>query len=319
MQRGLFFIICAIIMLCMAVLATQILQESLDPITANEFGMSFSAPINQEPLHPVQRNTPRVSNPVIMPVPQVNPDPKLPQASGRVFYAAVNNGVESAEALQSVISGGQSIASFSSSDSAALTDSSGSFGESGEPDQDQTQITVQPPDSATILNLDLADNMRDSQPLSNSTVMPGAGAVNSMPETAQSAAEDESAQTPASSEESRQSGGIVTKTSLPAVAGKNVITAATLTIDGESIALHMEGNAPLNARAFLMSNPDRVVCDVQGIWSIKAPAVQNNKMISGLRVGRQENAIRLVFDMLAKPREATVNQISNTVVELKIR
>lgn len=114
-------------------------------------------------------------------------------------------------------------------------------------------------------------------------------------------------------------GTMVSKSSLPAKSGENVATSMTLTMDGDVVTLRIEGTAPMRGKAFLLTNPDRVVLDVEGAWKMETPKVTSNRMVQALRVGAQNTATRLVFDMRVKPAKVTVTQADDKTLELRIR
>ncbi len=147
------------------------------------------------------------------------------------------------------------------------------------------------------------------------------------PAAAQPAAEPSVPQASATSAASATSGQaaaperapLVSKTSLPAKAGINVVTSATLTMDGDTVVLRLQGNAPLRGKAFLMGGPDRAVLDLQGVWSAEAPKVTSNRMVQALRVGNQGQTTRFVFDMRVKPGKVSLKQVNDKTLELTIR
>lgn len=114
-------------------------------------------------------------------------------------------------------------------------------------------------------------------------------------------------------------GTIVTRGTLPAQSGKQVVTSSTLTMDGDVVTLRLEANSPIKGKSFILASPDRVVLDLSESWKLAAPRVPSNRMLRELRVGAREDGIRLVFDMRVKPSSATVKQISSKVLELRIR
>lgn len=114
-------------------------------------------------------------------------------------------------------------------------------------------------------------------------------------------------------------GTLVTRSSLPAQAGKQVVTSSTLTMDGDVITLRLEANSALKGKAFILASPDRVVLDLSGDWKLTAPRVPSNRMLRELRVGAREEGTRLVFDMKVKPNKATLKQVGSRILELRIR
>ena len=114
-------------------------------------------------------------------------------------------------------------------------------------------------------------------------------------------------------------GTLVTRSTLPAQSGKQVITNAVLTMDGDVVTLRMEANGPISGRSFMLPSPDRVVLDIAGDWKLAVPRVPSNRMLRELRLGARGDGIRLVFDMRVKPNKATLKQAGSRVLELRIR
>jgi len=114
-------------------------------------------------------------------------------------------------------------------------------------------------------------------------------------------------------------GTLVTRSTLPAQSGKQVITNAVLTMDGDVVTLRLEANGPISGRSFMLPSPDRVVLDIAGDWKLAVPRVPSNRMLRELRLGARGDGIRLVFDMRVKPNKATLKQAGSRVLELRIR
>lgn len=114
-------------------------------------------------------------------------------------------------------------------------------------------------------------------------------------------------------------GTLVTKSSLPAKAGVRVVESATLTMDGDVVTLNLRGVAPMRGKSFMLTGPDRVVLDIDGDWKVEAPRVPSNRMVRSLRVGTQDKATRLVFDMRVTPLKVKVTNPTPDSLELTIR
>lgn len=114
-------------------------------------------------------------------------------------------------------------------------------------------------------------------------------------------------------------GTLVTKSSLPAKAGVRVVESAILTMDGDVVTLNLRGGAPMRGKSFMLTGPDRVVLDIDGDWKVEAPRVPSNRMVRSLRVGTQDKATRLVFDMRVTPLKVKVTNPTPDSLELTIR
>lgn len=66
--------------------------------------------------------------------------------------------------------------------------------------------------------------------------------------------------------------------------------------------VRLTGNAPLHYKSMNLSNPERVVVDLEGQWQIKAPGVPGNPLVSNVRVGKMGDKTRVVIDLKEKPR-----------------
>lgn len=66
--------------------------------------------------------------------------------------------------------------------------------------------------------------------------------------------------------------------------------------------VRLTGNAPLRYKSMNLSNPERVVVDLEGQWQIRAPGVPANHLVSNVRVGKMGDKTRVVIDLKEKPR-----------------
>lgn len=102
-------------------------------------------------------------------------------------------------------------------------------------------------------------------------------------------------------------------------AGLPTVTKATLTMDGETVLLRLQADAPISGKAFLLYKPNRAVLDLPGAWNVPLPRVPSNRMVSDMRVGKQESGLRLVMDMRVKPNGVSVKQIDAQTIELRVK
>jgi hypothetical protein len=78
--------------------------------------------------------------------------------------------------------------------------------------------------------------------------------------------------------------------------------------------LRIEAEDSFPCKAFVLSNPPRLVVDLPGTWQqMRAPSVPANRVVRGVRIGIQERGPRLVLDMekapnyeIARPAEGVV-------------
>lgn len=121
------------------------------------------------------------------------------------------------------------------------------------------------------------------------------------------------------SDKALKPGTLVTRSSLPAKAGARIVTAAVLTMDGDVVTLNLQGSDAIQGKAFMLTEPDRVVLDIEGDWKVEVPRVPSNRMVKALRTGSQGKATRLVFDMKVKPVRVNVAKSGASSLELTIR
>ncbi|MCH5276509.1 MAG: AMIN domain-containing protein [Desulfovibrionaceae bacterium] len=164
-----------------------------------------------------------------------------------------------------------------------------------------------------------APDTEKGRPSSSAGAAPAAkaqAAASASPASSPSAAASSSAGT---SDSGLKPGTLVTKSSLPARAGTRVVTGAVLTMDGDVVTLKLQGNDAMRGKAFMLTEPDRVVLDLEGDWKMEVPRVPSNRMVKALRTGRQGAATRLVFDMRVKPVKVDVTKPGASSLELTIR
>lgn len=99
--------------------------------------------------------------------------------------------------------------------------------------------------------------------------------------------------------------------------GRGSIVELSLQFRGRGMALVIEGDGPLPARHFVLTAPDRLVVDLPGSWrNLKAPAVPSNNLVKSVRLGRHDDADRLVLDLKTKLKSNSINRISDKKVEV---
>ncbi|GHU94068.1 hypothetical protein AGMMS49974_02810 [Deltaproteobacteria bacterium] len=75
---------------------------------------------------------------------------------------------------------------------------------------------------------------------------------------------------------------------------------------------------PIRYKTMNLTNPERVVVDVEGLDALKAPGVPKNPLVTNVRVGRIEKGTRIVIDLSTKPKH-TRFVLSNEGDTLNIR
>ncbi|MDR1124476.1 MAG: AMIN domain-containing protein [Deltaproteobacteria bacterium] len=99
--------------------------------------------------------------------------------------------------------------------------------------------------------------------------------------------------------------------------GRGSIVELSLQFRGRGMALVIEGSGPLPARHFVLAGPDRLVVDLPGSWSnLKVPAVPSNNLVKSARLGRQDDADRLVLDLKTRLKSHSINRISDKKIEV---
>lgn len=81
--------------------------------------------------------------------------------------------------------------------------------------------------------------------------------------------------------------------------------------------LRIEGDGPLPAKYFILSQPERLVVDLPGSWKeLKNPPIPSNKLVKTIRIGRQGNADRLVLDLSAPVKKHELTRVNDSRVEI---
>ncbi|MDR2160937.1 MAG: AMIN domain-containing protein, partial [Desulfovibrio sp.] len=84
---------------------------------------------------------------------------------------------------------------------------------------------------------------------------------------------------------------------------------------GQKVLLRIEAEDPFPCKAFILSNPPRLVVDLPGSWQkMRPPAVPSNRVVKGVRMGTQSTGPRLVLDMSNPPRYEISRPTDATVV-----
>lgn len=98
-----------------------------------------------------------------------------------------------------------------------------------------------------------------------------------------------------------------------------VISRIKVSPSGAGAKVHIVANSPVRYTTARMSNPDRLVIDLQGKWQVKAPGVPKNAAVSNVRLAKWEKTTRIVFDLKKKNANVHWQKTDPTqlVVEIK--
>lgn len=100
--------------------------------------------------------------------------------------------------------------------------------------------------------------------------------------------------------------------------GQKAIVWTRMELSDKSVVFRMSGAENLEAKTFVLPNPDRFVVDLQGEWAMRLPTVPANPFLRKIRVGKQENNTRMVMD-LAGTYNCQMVRINPTTLEFRIR
>lgn len=88
-----------------------------------------------------------------------------------------------------------------------------------------------------------------------------------------------------------------TRTVLEPKKNVNTIIYAELMMDGNQVGLVFEGDKPIKPKTFRLNDPERVVVDIEGYWTLKLPKLISNRMVKDIRSSAQKDKTRIVFDL----------------------
>lgn len=99
--------------------------------------------------------------------------------------------------------------------------------------------------------------------------------------------------------------------------GSGRILDISLHFRDQGMFLSIEGNGPLPAKYFILSQPERLVVDLPGSWKgLKSPVVPSNNVLKSARTGRYGNADRLVLDLVGPIKTHQLTRINDNKVEI---
>jgi hypothetical protein len=92
-----------------------------------------------------------------------------------------------------------------------------------------------------------------------------------------------------------------------------------LRVTGQKAQLRIEAEDSFPCKAFVLSDPPRLVIDLPGAWQkMRAPSVPANRVVRGVRIGIQDRGPRLVLDMEKMP-SYEIGRPAYGVVEIAIQ
>lgn len=102
----------------------------------------------------------------------------------------------------------------------------------------------------------------------------------------------------------------------PAPSATGELTLKSIGVDfaGQQMKLRIEASGPFTAKVFALPNPERLVIDLPGKWQqMQNPTVPGNKIVTGARLGKQENGYRIVLDLAGPLKKHNVVREGNVV------
>lgn len=86
---------------------------------------------------------------------------------------------------------------------------------------------------------------------------------------------------------------------------------------GQQMKLRIVASNGFPCKTFVLPAPDRLVVDLPGKWKgVKAPNVPANKIVKGVRIGKQDAGPRLVLDLERPLKAHTVERPDENTVEI---
>lgn len=102
-----------------------------------------------------------------------------------------------------------------------------------------------------------------------------------------------------------------------AVAGH--FTNIVVLVTQEGATVRIAADRPFTHKAILLADPDRLALDFEGQWNVSTPAVPANKLVKAIRVGKQNDATRLVIDLHKKPDSRRLIKNSPQSLDVRLR
>lgn len=107
-----------------------------------------------------------------------------------------------------------------------------------------------------------------------------------------------------------------TRTILDPKKNADTIIYSELMMDGNQVGFVFEGDKPISPKTFRLTNPDRVVLDIEGCWILKTPQLISNRMVKDIRSNSQKEKTRIVFDLKVPANSSMLYRIHNRKYQL---
>lgn len=107
-----------------------------------------------------------------------------------------------------------------------------------------------------------------------------------------------------------------TRTILDPKKNADTIIYSELMMDGNQVGFVFEGDKPIKPKTFRLTNPDRVVLDIEGNWVLKTPQLISNRMVKDIRSNSQKEKTRIVFDLKVPANSSMLYRIHNRKYQL---
>ncbi len=330
MSRKWVLFLCAVIMLALALVVARVFREPLPPLSGEDVaqvGDSVSGPLQAAPQTPLPSPLPSPEAMIMssgdsgdLPVTHVEPQAEGPTGVAPVVKDSTFGSVQVTEPPASFR---RSCRRKPEDGDKAPSSSSASPPEHPARETDKSRgSTVPAPEKIEPAAQSAPSSTSDKPEVTPPSASAGPeveGKPASSPASAPTPAAPAASDKGGKADKPLKPGTLVTKSSLPAKAGGQVVTSAVLTMDGDVVTLNLKGTSAMRGEDLMLVEPDRVVLDIEGDWKVEAPRVPSNRMVRALRVGSQDTATRLVFDMRVKPVKVKVTNPDADSLELTIR
>lgn len=107
-----------------------------------------------------------------------------------------------------------------------------------------------------------------------------------------------------------------TRTILDPKKNADTIIYSELMMDGNQVGFVFEGDKPIKPKTFRLTNPDRVVLDIEGYWVLKTPQLISNRMVKDIRSNSQKEKTRIVFDLKQPSNSSLLYRIHSRKYQL---
>ena len=97
------------------------------------------------------------------------------------------------------------------------------------------------------------------------------------------------------------------------------VSRTRLDVSDNALSFRLTGVAPIKGKAFALNTPDRIVVDLQGLWSIALAKTPDNKFLQAVRSGQNKENTRLVFDLKRAAKTFKLVQIDAKTLELQAK